>query len=55
MQYGRLFLAGDAVHIVPATGAKGLNLAVSDVRRLAEGLTSISKPGLPSASPAPTR
>ena len=38
MQYGRLFLAGDAAHIVPATGAKGLNLAVADVRRLSEGL-----------------
>jgi p-hydroxybenzoate 3-monooxygenase len=36
MQYGRLFLAGDAVHIVPPTGAKGLNLAVADVRVLAE-------------------
>ncbi len=35
MQYGRLFLAGDAAHIVPATGAKGLNLAVADVRVLA--------------------
>lgn len=35
MQYGRLFLAGDAAHIVPPTGAKGLNLAVSDVRALA--------------------
>ena len=35
---GRLFLAGDAVHIVPATGAKGLNLAVADVRVLAEAL-----------------
>ena len=33
MQYGRLFLAGDAAHIVPATGAKGLNLAVHDVLR----------------------
>jgi p-hydroxybenzoate 3-monooxygenase len=31
MRYGRLFLAGDAAHIVPPTGAKGLNLAVSDV------------------------
>jgi len=40
MQYRRLFLAGDAVHIVPATGAKGLNLAVADVRTLAEGLES---------------
>ena len=39
MQYGRLFLAGDAAHIVPATGAKGLNLAVADVRVLADGLT----------------
>jgi p-hydroxybenzoate 3-monooxygenase len=38
MQYGRMFLAGDAVHIVPATGAKGLNLAVADVRVLAEAL-----------------
>ncbi len=38
MQYGRLFLAGDAAHIVPPTGAKGLNLAVSDVVVLAEGL-----------------
>jgi p-hydroxybenzoate 3-monooxygenase len=38
MQYGRLFLAGDAAHIVPATGAKGLNLAVADVRLLARGL-----------------
>jgi p-hydroxybenzoate 3-monooxygenase len=38
MQFGRLFLAGDAAHIVPPTGAKGLNLAMSDVRVLAEGL-----------------
>jgi p-hydroxybenzoate 3-monooxygenase len=38
MQHGRLFLAGDAAHIVPATGAKGLNLAVHDVRILAEAL-----------------
>jgi p-hydroxybenzoate 3-monooxygenase len=40
MQYGRLFLAGDAAHIVPATGAKGLNLAVADVKILAEALTT---------------
>jgi p-hydroxybenzoate 3-monooxygenase len=39
MRYGRLFLAGDAAHIVPPTGAKGLNLAVADVRVLAEALT----------------
>ncbi len=39
MQYGRLFLAGDAAHVVPATGAKGLNLAVADARRLAAALT----------------
>ena len=38
MRWGRLFLAGDAAHIVPPTGAKGLNLAVSDVRLLAEAL-----------------
>jgi p-hydroxybenzoate 3-monooxygenase len=38
MQYGRLFLAGDAAHIVPPTGAKGLNLAISDVRALASAL-----------------
>ncbi|CAM03306.1 p-hydroxybenzoate 3-monooxygenase [Saccharopolyspora erythraea NRRL 2338] len=36
MQYGRLFLAGDAAHIVPPTAAKGLNLAVGDVRTLAQ-------------------
>jgi p-hydroxybenzoate 3-monooxygenase len=38
MRYGRLFLAGDAAHIVPATGAKGLNLAVADVSVLAGGI-----------------
>lgn len=38
MQYGRLFLAGDSAHIVPPTGAKGMNLAVADVRVLARGL-----------------
>lgn len=38
MQYGRLFLAGDAAHVVPPTGAKGLNLAVADVRVLARAL-----------------
>ena len=38
MRHGRLFLAGDAAHIVPPTGAKGLNLAASDVRYLSEAL-----------------
>lgn len=38
MQYGKLFLAGDAVHIVPPTGAKGMNLAIADARVLAQGL-----------------
>lgn len=38
MRHGRLFLAGDATHIVPPTGAKGLNLAVADARRLADAL-----------------
>jgi p-hydroxybenzoate 3-monooxygenase len=38
MQHGRLFLAGDAAHIVPPTGAKGMNLAVADVRLLARAL-----------------
>jgi p-hydroxybenzoate 3-monooxygenase len=38
LQYGRLLLAGDAAHIVPPTGAKGMNLAVADARRLAEAL-----------------
>jgi p-hydroxybenzoate 3-monooxygenase len=39
MQYGRLFLAGDASHIVPPTGAKGLNLAVADVRVLSGAIS----------------
>ena len=45
MQYGRLFLAGDAAHIVPPTGAKGLNLAVADVRVLARALAEFYASG----------
>ncbi|HEV7988302.1 MAG TPA: 4-hydroxybenzoate 3-monooxygenase [Candidatus Binataceae bacterium] len=54
MQYGRLMLAGDAAHIVPPTGAKGLNLAIADVRVLARAFsdfyTSGSRAGLASYS-----
>jgi p-hydroxybenzoate 3-monooxygenase len=45
MRHGRLFLAGDASHIVPPTGAKGMNLAVSDVRLLAAGLERFYRQG----------
>jgi p-hydroxybenzoate 3-monooxygenase len=45
MQYGRLFLAGDAAHIVPPTGAKGLNLAVNDVRLLGAALADWYRTG----------
>lgn len=45
MQYGRLFLAGDAAHIVPPAGAKGLNLAVADVQVLAKCFASYYKTG----------
>jgi p-hydroxybenzoate 3-monooxygenase len=45
MQRGRLFLAGDAAHIVPPTGAKGLNLAVADVRILAEAIAEFYRSG----------
>ncbi|HEY8519501.1 MAG TPA: 4-hydroxybenzoate 3-monooxygenase [Gammaproteobacteria bacterium] len=45
MRFGRLFLAGDAAHIVPPTGAKGLNLAVADVYRLAQALIAYYKGG----------
>jgi p-hydroxybenzoate 3-monooxygenase len=45
MQHGRLYLAGDAAHIVPPTGAKGLNLAVHDVMILAEALTKWFRDG----------
>ncbi len=45
MQYGRLFLAGDAAHIVPPTGAKGMNLAVADVRVLSKALAAHYRDG----------
>ncbi len=45
MQAGRLFLAGDSAHIVPPTGAKGMNLAVSDVKLLARGLEQFYRQG----------
>jgi p-hydroxybenzoate 3-monooxygenase len=45
MQFGRLFLAGDAAHIVPPTGAKGMNLAVADVRVLARALDAFYRSG----------
>jgi p-hydroxybenzoate 3-monooxygenase len=45
MQYGRLYLAGDAAHIVPPTGAKGLNLAAADVRVLSRALVEFFKNG----------
>jgi p-hydroxybenzoate 3-monooxygenase len=41
MRYGRLALAGDAAHIVPPTGAKGMNLAIADVRRLSRALAAL--------------
>ena len=45
MRYGRLFLAGDAAHVVPPTGAKGLNLALADVRRLATAIETFYATG----------
>jgi p-hydroxybenzoate 3-monooxygenase len=45
MRYGRLFLAGDAAHIVPATGAKGLNLAMADVTVLSDALEALLRRG----------
>jgi p-hydroxybenzoate 3-monooxygenase len=45
MQYGKMFLAGDAAHIVPPTGAKGLNLAVADVRVMAQAFVEFYKSG----------
>jgi p-hydroxybenzoate 3-monooxygenase len=46
MQHGKLFLAGDAAHIVPPTGAKGLNLAVADVRVLARAIVEFYRTGM---------
>jgi p-hydroxybenzoate 3-monooxygenase len=48
MRHGRLFLAGDAAHIVPPTGAKGLNLAIADVARLGRALTALLRDKDPS-------
>ena len=45
MRYGRLFLLGDAAHIVPPTGAKGMNLAVSDAVMLSEALEEFYRNG----------
>lgn len=45
MQYGNLFMAGDAVHIVPPTGAKGLNMAVADARMLARAMVEYFERG----------
>ncbi len=47
MQYGRLFLTGDAAHIVPPTGAKGMNLAIADVRVLSRAFAAYIKSGRP--------
>ncbi|HWG02340.1 MAG TPA: 4-hydroxybenzoate 3-monooxygenase [Trebonia sp.] len=52
MRYRRLFLAGDAAHIVPPTGAKGLNLAVADVAALATSLIRLIRDGQPELADA---
>lgn len=49
MRFGNLFLAGDAAHIVPPTGAKGLNLAASDIHYLSEALIDFYASGKPAA------
>lgn len=45
IQYGRLYLAGDAAHVVPPTGAKGMNLAIADVRVLSDGIAAWYRTG----------
>ena len=56
MQHGRLFLAGDAAHSVPPTGAKGLNLAAADVHVLARAIGAYYDSGAPTCStPTPDR
>jgi len=45
MRHGRMFLAGDAAHIVPPTGAKGLNLAAADIRVLSRALIEFFRTG----------
>ena len=45
MQHGRLFLAGDSAHIVPPTGAKGMNLAFADVRVLSRAIAAFYRTG----------
>jgi p-hydroxybenzoate 3-monooxygenase len=52
MRHGRLFLAGDAAHIVPPTGAKGLNLAIADVTLLSRALVAWLCEGRPAAAEA---
>jgi p-hydroxybenzoate 3-monooxygenase len=52
MQYRRMYLAGDAAHIVPPTGAKGLNLAVADVATLATALIRLLRDGSPALADA---
>ncbi|MEU4245188.1 4-hydroxybenzoate 3-monooxygenase [Actinoplanes sp. NPDC026619] len=52
MRHGRVFLAGDAAHIVPPTGAKGLNLAIADVTLLSQALVAMLRSGDPALADA---